>query len=67
MKPTLNVYALPKFVEPEELAGSTAVVIDVLRAATTIAYALDAGAREVIPCLEIADALALAEQLRRRR
>ena len=30
-------------VDPEELAGGTAVVIDVLRATTTIAYALDAG------------------------
>ncbi len=62
MKPALNVYALPKFVAPEELAGSTAVVIDVLRASTTIVYALEAGARQVVPCLEIADALALAEQ-----
>jgi 2-phosphosulfolactate phosphatase len=62
MKPTLNVYALPRYAEPEELAGGTAVVIDVLRAATTIAYALQAGASEVIPCLEVADALALAEQ-----
>jgi 2-phosphosulfolactate phosphatase len=62
MKSTLNVYALPRYVEPTELAGQTAVVIDVLRAATTIAYALDAGAEEVIPCREVADALALAEQ-----
>ena len=66
MKPTLNVYALPRYAEPEELAGGTAVVIDVLRAATTIAYALDAGAKEIIPCLEVADALALAEQFPRR-
>jgi 2-phosphosulfolactate phosphatase len=64
MKPILNVYALPKFADPEDLAGTTAVVIDVLRASTTIAYALAAGAHEVIPCLEIADALAMAEQLR---
>lgn len=62
MNPILNVYALPRFVAPEELAGGTAVVIDVLRAATTIAYALEAGAREIIPCREVADALALAEQ-----
>jgi 2-phosphosulfolactate phosphatase len=62
MKPTLNVYALPKYVESKELAGATAVVIDVLRAATTIAYALEAGAIEVIPCLEVSDALKLAEQ-----
>ena len=60
MKPTLNVYALPRFVEPEEMAGGTAVVIDVLRATTTIVHALDAGADEIIPCLEVADALALA-------
>ena len=63
MKPILNVYALPRYVEPVELAGGTVVVIDVLRASTTIIYALDAGAREVIPCLEVADAQNLAEQL----
>ena len=62
MKPTLNVYALPRLVAPEELLGGTAVVIDVLRASTTIAYALDAGATEVLPCLEVADAMADAKQ-----
>ncbi len=60
VKPTLNVYALPRFVDPQDLAGGTAVVIDVLRAATTIVYALAAGAKQIIPCLEISDALALA-------
>jgi len=63
MKPTLNVYALPKLVEPEELAGAAAVVIDVLRASTTIIYALEAGAKEVVPCLQVSDALAAAEQM----
>jgi len=62
MKPTLNVYGLPRFAETKELAGATVVVIAVLRAATTIVYALDAGAREIIPCLDISDALALAEK-----
>lgn len=62
MKPILNVYALPNLVAAEELAGGSAVVIDVLRATTTIAYALDAGAKEVLPCLAISDALALAKQ-----
>ncbi len=62
MKPILHVYALPKFSDPKELAGGTAVVIDVLRAATTIVHALAAGADEVAPCLEVADALALAEK-----
>jgi 2-phosphosulfolactate phosphatase len=63
MKPTLNVYALPKLVAVEELAGGSAVVIDVLRATTSIVYALDAGAKAVFPCLAISDALALAKQL----
>lgn len=63
MKPTLNVYAVPKLVSAEELSGGTAVVIDVLRATTTIVYALDAGARAVVPCLAISDALALAKRL----
>jgi 2-phosphosulfolactate phosphatase len=64
MKPTLNVYVLPRYAEPAELSGGTAVVIDVLRAATTIVHALAAGAEEVIPCLEVADAKALAQRFR---
>ncbi len=62
MKPTLNVFGLPRYAEPAELAGGVSVVIDVLRAATTIIYALDAGAKEVVPCLEVDDALAAARQ-----
>jgi 2-phosphosulfolactate phosphatase len=63
MTPTLSVYALPKYAEPEEMAGGTAVVIDVLRATTTVVYALAAGARDIIPCLEVADAVAQARRL----
>ena len=63
MSPTLNVYELPALVEPEELLGGTVVVIDVLRASTTIVHALEAGATKVIPCLEVKDALALAAEL----
>ena len=59
----LNVYALPKLVEPEELLGGTAVVIDVLRSTTTIVHALAAGAREVIPCAEVEEARKIAGQL----
>jgi 2-phosphosulfolactate phosphatase len=62
MKRILNAYALPNLVSPEDLAGDTVVVIDVLRASTTIVFALDAGAKEVIPCLEVSDALAIAKQ-----
>lgn len=61
MKPTLNVYALPRFVEPQEMAGGTVVVIDVLRSTTTIVHALEAGAAEVIPCVEVSEARAVAE------
>jgi 2-phosphosulfolactate phosphatase len=61
----LNVHFLPSLVAPEALAGGTAVVIDVLRATTTIVYALAAGARAVIPRLTIEDAKAAAARLPR--
>ncbi len=60
MPPTLNVYALPTDVSPDELCGGVAVVIDVLRASTTMVHALHAGAIEVVPCLEVNEAVALA-------
>ena len=59
----LNVYALPKLVEPKDLLGGTAVVIDVLRSTTTIVHALAAGAREVVPCAEVEEARQIASQL----
>lgn len=62
MAPLLQVYALPTMVAPDELAGGTAVVIDVLRATTTIVHALAAGAREVIPCREVDEARRVASQ-----
>jgi len=54
--PRLHVHFLPKLIEASSLAGNTCVVIDVLRATTTIITALANGAKEVIPCLEIEDA-----------
>lgn len=54
--PGLSAHFLPALTSAKELAGSVVVVIDVLRASTTIATALAAGAREVIPCLEIEEA-----------
>ena len=65
MRPILNVYGLPTAVTPEEMAGGTVVVIDVLRASTTIVHALEAGAIEVIPCQEVDDARAVAARLPR--
>jgi 2-phosphosulfolactate phosphatase len=58
----LNVYTLPKLVEPEELLGGSAIVIDVLRSTTTIVHALAAGAREVVPCAEVDEARRIARQ-----
>jgi len=69
MRP-LRVHLLPKLIQSEYLAGmplfsdgpgerppgSTCVVIDVLRATTTIVYALAAGATAVIPCRSIDEA-----------
>jgi 2-phosphosulfolactate phosphatase len=59
----IDVYLLPDLVEPAALAGKTVVVIDVLRATTTIVQALAAGAREVVPCLEVEEARQAAAKL----
>lgn len=58
----LNVFNLPQDVDERELAGSAVVVIDVLRATSTICQALASGAREVVPFVEIDEALAAANK-----
>jgi 2-phosphosulfolactate phosphatase len=63
---TLAVHFLPELTTPAELAAGVVVVIDVLRASTTITTALAAGAREVVPCVEIEEARQRAEELGRR-
>ena len=60
----LNVYMLPELAHPHKLAGKTVVVVDILRATTTIATALDHGAVAVLPCLEVDEARNLAQQHR---
>jgi 2-phosphosulfolactate phosphatase len=59
----IDVFLLPALVEPEFLVGMTVVVIDVLRATTTMVHALAAGAVEVAPFLNVDDAQRLAEQV----
>lgn len=56
----IDVYGLPGRVDAARLNGSTAVVIDVLRATTVAIHALAAGAKEVVPMLDV-------EETRRRR
>lgn len=59
----LHVHFLPLLTTPADLAGGAVVVIDVLRASTTITHALAAGAKRVVPCLEIDEARATAARL----
>ncbi len=56
----LDVFLAPSELTPAALDGRVVAVIDVLRATTTIAAALYAGARTVIPFLETEDAVRTA-------
>jgi 2-phosphosulfolactate phosphatase len=56
----VDVVLLPKLLEPRHLAGRAVVVLDVLRATTTIAAALAAGAQHVRVFGAIEDARAAA-------
>jgi 2-phosphosulfolactate phosphatase len=60
----VQVYLLPQLVPPGRLAGGVAVVVDVLRACTTIVHALAAGCICVRPCLEVDEARAMAGEMR---
>jgi 2-phosphosulfolactate phosphatase len=61
----LDVFLSPGEVVPGELAGRTAVVIDVLRASTSIVEALAAGARTIFPVASVEEATRLANTLGR--
>ncbi|MEC7565789.1 MAG: 2-phosphosulfolactate phosphatase [Planctomycetota bacterium] len=56
-----HVYLLPDLIPPGCLHGSCCVVLDVLRATTTIVTALSNGARSITPCLTIEQAQRLAQ------
>lgn len=53
---------MPTLVEPDELGGSIAVVVDILRATTTIVQALAVGAEYVLPVADIDEARAVAKR-----
>ncbi|MEZ4415074.1 MAG: 2-phosphosulfolactate phosphatase [Gemmatimonadota bacterium] len=57
-------FTIPE-VDPQAVQGSTALVIDVIRATSVIAEALANGARAVYPVLDTEEALRLANQLGR--
>jgi 2-phosphosulfolactate phosphatase len=62
-RPPVSVHLLPGHVPAGALVGCVAVVVDVLRATTTMVHALAAGCEAVIPCAEIDEALSIASQL----
>lgn len=53
---SLSVHLAPALVPPERLAGGVAVVIDVLRATTTMVHALAAGCPSIRPCATVEEA-----------
>jgi 2-phosphosulfolactate phosphatase len=61
----IDVYALPSSVQEKELKDRTAVVIDVLRASSTIITALHNGCKEVIPLTDIEEAITLSKNYER--
>jgi 2-phosphosulfolactate phosphatase len=60
MTRTVKIHVLPAPLDPVALAGGVAVVIDVLRASTTMVTALANGAACVIPCADVETARQVA-------
>ena len=60
MTPLLTIHLLPTSVVSARLAGSVAVMIDVLRASTTVTHALAAGCESIRPCRDVEQARELA-------
>lgn len=61
----VRVHLLPALFEPEDVRGGCAVILDILRASTTITHALAQGAACVIPTLDIETAQEIAGRLPR--
>lgn len=52
----LHVHLLPSLFEPAEVRGASVVICDILRASTTMTYALANGAECVVPCGTVEEA-----------
>ena len=61
----LSVYFTPLGLNPQDVAGRPVLVIDVLRATTTIVTAFASGAKAVLPAAGGDEALRLANNLKR--
>lgn len=66
-QPPVFVHLLPALVPAGALRGGVAIVIDVLRATTVMAHALDSGVEGIAPCLDAEAARRLADELGRDR
>ncbi|QDT42239.1 putative 2-phosphosulfolactate phosphatase [Gimesia alba] len=64
MPTEIRTCLLPLLSKPEDYSGSVAVILDILRASSTISFALNSGATSVIPCEEIEEAQQVASELR---
>ena len=61
----IDVFFTPSGLAPGDFAGRSVVVVDVLRASTTIAVALASGAKAVLPAASTDEALRIAQNLER--
>jgi 2-phosphosulfolactate phosphatase len=61
----IEVYFTPNALAPNEFAGRTVAVVDLLRASTTIAVALASGAKAILPAASTEEALRIAQNLER--
>ncbi len=57
----VNVYLVPSLTQPEVLNSKTVIVVDILRATSTMVSAIHHGAKSIIPCMEISQAKAAKE------
>jgi 2-phosphosulfolactate phosphatase len=62
-RPPVYVHLLPALIPAGALKGGVAVVIDILRATTTMIHALAAGADAIMPCGEVEEARQLAASM----
>lgn len=58
----INIMISADHINKEEVLGKTVVVIDVLRATSVITTAISNGCKEIIPVLEVEEALSLANK-----
>src|SRR3984885_7037943 len=62
-KPTLYTCLSPSLLHLYDVSNSTVVIIDVLRATSTIATALYNGAKNIIPVDSVAECIRLGKQI----